>query len=162
MTALYLYALGLGVAIAAAGFTSLRYPNGQLVRSMAAVALNWMLGLAFNFGTGITDGWWFNICIDIAAAVVILYRPAGRWQAALGVTYCIQIAMHCGYGLLAIKGATDPMAYYNWLTGIAWLQLLVVGGWCGGVWSGRGSVDRDRAGGDSSAAGAGAHGMEEP
>jgi hypothetical protein len=161
MLPFYLYALGLAVAICAAGLTVRRTFDAQLLRSLGAVVVNWLIGTAFAFGTGITDGWWFNICIDTGAAAAILFRPAGRWQAALGVSYVVQIAMHCGYGLLSMRGAQDPMAYYNWLTGIAWLQLLILGGWCGGIWRG-GIADRDRAGGSSPASRAGAHGMEEP
>lgn len=135
MLAFYLYALGLVVACAATGLTVRRIYSWQLLRSMAAVALNWLVGTAFAMTTGITDGWWFNIGLDALTAVVILYHPAGRWQAALGVSYCFQLLMHIGYGARVVfASGADAMSYYDWLTGIAWIQLLILGGWCGGLW----------------------------
>lgn len=134
MGPLLMYATGLAAATFIAALTVRKFPNGQLVRCAAALAVNWLFGVAFGLLTGITDGWWFNILIDSAAAFVILWRPAGKWQAALGVTYCAQIAMHIGYGFLSLRQANDPMPYYDWLTWVAWAQLLILGGWCGGIW----------------------------
>jgi hypothetical protein len=151
MLPFYLYASGLMAAAAIALATAIRHDNAQLARSVLAVTANWLAGVGFNLATGITDGWWFNIAIDAAAAAVIMYRPASRPQSILGVTYCVQIAMHCGYGLLnLLHQPVDPMPYYNWLTGIAWVQLLILGGWSGGLWFdlrwARGNPDIARAG----------------
>ena len=136
MEPFYRYALGLALVFLAAAFVAYRYRDDRLARAAFAVAINWFFGVGLNVATGITDGWWFNIVIDALAATVILWRPAGRFQSILGVTYCIQIAMHCGYGLnMLLHNAVDPMLYYDILTGIAWAQLAVLGGWVAWIWS---------------------------
>lgn len=134
MLTLSIYALLLAVAFYTASTIAFQLQDWQLLRSAIAVLANWAFGIAFNYTTGITDGWWFNICIDTGAAAAILWHPAGRWQAVLGVTYCVQIAMHLGYGVvLLLQQTPDPMAYYHWLTVIAFAQLVVLGGWTGGA-----------------------------
>ncbi len=127
------YLFGLVTVSIMAAVTVRMSDNDALSRSMAAVLLNWLAGITYNSLTGITDGWQFNILIDSITATVILFRPAGKWQALLGVTYCVQIAMHGGYGALSMWGIPDPHKYYIALTAVAWLQLGLVGGWCGGI-----------------------------
>lgn len=130
------YLTGLVAVAVFAAMTARVTDNTALARSMAAVMFNWLAGIAYNSLTGIVDGWQFNIMIDSITATVILFRPAGKWQALLGVSYCVQIAMHGGYGALSISGTPNPHKYYMALTSVAWLQLLLVGGWCGGVCGG--------------------------
>jgi hypothetical protein len=129
-----LYGVGLAAAMVAASMTVTAYPNWQLARAALVVFANWVAGSVFALTTGITDGWWFNIAIDLVAAAAILYRLSGRWQVALGLTYCLQIAMHIAYAMLSAKGSAVPWPYYGALTALAWLQLLVVGGWSADIW----------------------------
>jgi len=125
------YGFGLAAVMVAASLTVTAHPNWQLARAALAVFANWVAGTVFALATDVTDGWWFNMAIDAAAAAVILYRLSSQWQVALGLTYCLQIAMHIAYGLL---GKADAWPYYSALTAIAWLQLLLVAGWSGDVW----------------------------
>lgn len=128
------FAIGIMVASGASFFTAAARDQEQLARSAGAVLLNWLVGSAFAWATGITDAWWWSIVIDIAAATVILLHPAGRCQAAIGATYVAQIGMHFGYGWCWWRGCADAWAYYDWLTTVAWVQLGLLGGWCGSIW----------------------------
>lgn len=147
MRADILYALGLFASVTAALVVARRVHAGRVIaapvtRSVLAILLNWIAGIAFNHVTGVTDGWIFNFVIDTLSAIAVLYRPAGRWQAVLGVLFCAQIAMDAGYGLLrALHVEADADKYYWALTRVAWLQLLLVWGWCGGLVAG--GADRD-------------------
>jgi hypothetical protein len=133
-TPFLIYGFGLAVAMLAASMTVTAHPNWQLARAAAAVFANWVLGTAFAVMTDVTDGWWFNIGIDAVAALVIFYRLSSPWQAALALTYCLQIAMHIAYAAMVADGKAGPAAYYGALTAIAWLQLLLVIGWSGDIW----------------------------
>lgn len=160
MTLFWLYIYALIVAMLFAGGTAHVTRNEPLARCAAALLVNWLVGMAVSF-MGWTDAWPVNIPLDALTAVVILIRPAGRWQSALGVTYCIQIVMHIGYGaLLTLKMGADAMAYYTQLTGVAFLQLAILGGWGIDLWgrrvSGRGAHRRP------SSVEAGSSGMVEP
>lgn len=133
-----LYGFGLAGAMVAASLTVTAFPNWQLARAALVVFANWVVGTVFALSTDITDGWWFSIAIDAVAAGVILYRFSNQWQVALGLTYCLQIAMHLAYGLLI---AAQAWPYYSALTAIAWLQLLLVAGWSGDIWLRRPSAE---------------------
>lgn len=135
-----LYGVGLAGAIVAASLTVTVHPDWQLARAALVVLVNWVLGTVFVLATGITDGWWFNIPIDLLAAAAIFHRLAGRWQAALAATYLVQLAGHAFYGWMAMRGDAAPWAYYGWLTAIAWLQLLLIGGWSADIWRRRGGA----------------------
>lgn len=128
------YAVGLMVIVAISSVTAAARDQEQLARSAGAVLVNWLAGSAFAGATGITDAWGWSLILDVGAAAIILLHPAGRWQAALGATYCAQIAMHIGYGWCWWTGCADILRYYDWLTTVAWGQLGLLGGWCGSVW----------------------------
>jgi hypothetical protein len=134
------YGFGLAAAMVAASLTVTAFPNWQLARAALVVFANWVVGTVFVLATDISDGWWFNIAIDTLAAAVILYRVSRQWQVALGLTYCLQIAMHIAY---ALNVAADAWPYYNALTAIAWLQLLMVVGWSGEIWLRRPKPDAE-------------------
>jgi NhaP-type Na+/H+ and K+/H+ antiporter len=136
-----LYGFGLAGAMVAASLTVTAFPNWQLARAALVVFANWVVGTIFALSTDITDGWWFSIAIDAVAAGVILYRFSNQWQVALGLTYCLQIAMHLAYGLLI---SAQAWPYYSALTAIAWLQLLLVAGWSGDIWLRRPAGEPDK------------------
>ena len=106
--------------------------RSAFVRCIVVQWANWIAGIAFVTLTAASAPWAFNILIDGIAAAVILTRPAARYQSVLGSLYLVQIACHCGYGLNVIQGTADPMAYYTLISGIGWLQILVLGAWGGG------------------------------
>lgn len=133
------YTIGLILVGAFALATGAVLWREQLLRSCAAVVANWMIGTAFITLTGWTDCWGFNIILDAATATLVLWHPASRMQALIGVSYCVQIAMHIGYGtakidLFVIGARADPWKYYDALTAIAWIQLALLGGWGSGLW----------------------------
>ncbi len=129
------YLGGLAAMLIAVSLTYTRTPDTQLARSAVAIVGNWIAGFSFIALTGWYDCWPFNILLDTATAVLILWHPAGRWQSMLGVSYCLQICFHAGYGLNALDlfgqgSSADTWKYYNALTLVAWFQLMIVGGWC--------------------------------
>lgn len=135
------YILLLTAAVIFALFTAAAKHDEPLARGAVALLVNWIIGMAISIG-GWTDAWPVNIPLDAITAGVVLLRPAAKWQAALAVTYCVQIIMHIGYGTrLTLGMGADAMEYYNQLTGVAFLQLAILGGWSIDLW-GRGAFDR--------------------
>ena len=107
----------------------------QILRTVLVIFLNWCAGLAYIQNSGDMTPWQFNIFIDSAAAAIILWHPAGRVQAYVGLFYMIQIAFHTAYGIREVFGqSVDQIFYYDAITFIAWGQLLALGAWCGGIW----------------------------
>ncbi|MCW3836875.1 hypothetical protein ACFQ1E_11630 [Sphingomonas canadensis] len=128
------FCFGMAAVMTAASLTVIAYPDVPLARGALVVFVNWVLGTVFALSTNITDGWWFNILIDLASAVALLRLGRGRWQVGLGLTYCIQLCGHLFYALTITRGQAAAWPYYSWLTAIAWLQLLLVAGWAADVW----------------------------
>lgn len=65
--------------------------------------------------------------VDFVAALVILWRPAGKFQSLLGITLVVQMGIHAGK---LLRGAdTNFDYYYLALSVLAILQLVLVGGW---------------------------------
>lgn len=139
MTSLPAYALGLLAIVLLTGLTGWKHleSRGQLWRVGAALALNWGAGLLYVSNTGNYTPWQFSIFIDSAAALTILFHPAGRAQAYIGLFYLFQIAGHIAYGGRHLLGyPADPVYYYDAITWVAWAQLLAVGVWSIGLWCG--------------------------
>lgn len=65
--------------------------------------------------------------LDLIAAIVILWRPAGKVQALIGLTFLLQIGVHTG----KLLNGDDANLYYYWLllSVLALLQLALIGGW---------------------------------
>jgi len=131
MTLFIAYCVALAAAMAISLPTALARGDWALVRCALALLANWVIGMAISLFW--SDAWPSNIVLDAATAYIVLRKPAGKWQAALGVTYCIQIMAHLGYGVRILLGiGADAMEYYNNLTAIAFFQLFLLGGWSGG------------------------------
>lgn len=131
------YVYGLIAIIALTGITALfrRADRWQLLRTVGAISLCWLIGYAHAQSTMNYQSWQFNILLDTLTALAIMWRPASNWQGYIGALYCLQIAMHIGYGIRQLAGGpTDDVQYYDWITAVAWLQLAVAGGWSGGIW----------------------------
>lgn len=122
-----------GVSIATGWF--IPAVREQVLRTAAAIILVWAFGILYITNTGNYDPWEFNLFIDGAAMTAILWHPAGRGQAVVGWLYILQLVYHGYYGSRELLGADNSIdLYYNVLTVIAWVQLLAVGLWCGGIW----------------------------
>jgi len=104
----------------------------QMIRTAMAILANWIINSGFVLATGIYDPWWFFLATDALTAWVILYHPAGKAQALIGYTYIAQILMHCVYAVS--NSVLAEYAYWQILTAIAFVQLLLLGGWIGGFW----------------------------
>ncbi len=105
------------------------------MRTATAIFLNWALGTAFVMATGIYDAWWFFMAVDGLTAWAILYPPAGRMQALIGCTYITQILVHFVYSFS--NHAIAAYSYWEVLTGVAFVQLALLGGWIVGHWGRR-------------------------
>lgn len=109
----------------------------QMLRTMAAIALNWQAGVAYIAWSGDYTPWMFNIAIDALAAFAVMFHPAGKVQGFIGLFYFVQIAGHIAYGGRRLFDmSADDIYYYDALTYVAWAQLIAMGVWCGGVWIG--------------------------
>ncbi len=104
--------------------------NRPMMRTALAILGNWVAGTTFVYATAIYDGWWFSLVIDALAASFVLHQPAGKTQALIGWTFMAQILLHVVYAF----SNHDVGAYHYWqvLTAIAFVQLLLLGGWIGG------------------------------
>lgn len=131
------YALGLAMTVAFAAVTCLHIPATvkQLCRVAGVLLANWLAGMAFFALSNDYSAWYFNIFIDAAAAFVVLWKPVGKAQQYIGLFYFIQLAGHIAYGSRILLGYPANAAYYyDAITIVAWLQLLAVWGWAGGLW----------------------------
>lgn len=101
------------------------FSRGAVERCASVLLANWVAQFVYNEWAGTFTPWaWFTI-VDLLSALVILWKPAGRWQAALGITYVAQIVFHFVYA----NGGLAQHDYWQVLTNIAWLQLLLLGVW---------------------------------
>lgn len=67
--------------------------------------------------------WVWFLFTDTLALVVLTTRYAGQVGAVLAATYATQIIMHLGFG---ISSNGEPYTYWQSLTAMAWLQLLIL------------------------------------
>jgi len=67
--------------------------------------------------------WVWFLFTDSAALIILTMAFAGRVGAVLAATYATQIIMHLGYGI-STTGA--PYTYWQSLTAMAWLQLIIL------------------------------------
>lgn len=106
-----------------------------MLRTMAAIVLNWLAGIIYVHNTGNATPWHYNIFIDAAAAAAIMYHPASRVQGYIGLFYGFQIAGHVTFGARQLLGIpTDEVFYYDAITYVAWAQLAALGVWSGAIW----------------------------
>jgi hypothetical protein len=108
---------------------------GPMQRTAIALALNWLVNTAFVLSTKIYDPWLFYIIIDSISAWIILYQPAGRIQSVIGWTLIAQVVMHSVYGISKfLHPDISATRYWQVLTIIGFVQLMILGGWAGGYW----------------------------
>jgi hypothetical protein len=103
-----------------------------MMRTGMTILANWIAGTGFVYLTGIHDAWAFSLLLDALAARIILHEPAGKTQAMIGWTYMAQILLHVVYAFSNHSVGAYP--YWQVLTAMAFVQLLLLGGWIGGSW----------------------------
>lgn len=102
--------------------------NSQMKRTI------WTLGILYTLQlTLVARLWpgvewsWVMLGLDFVAGVIVLLRPAGKWQSVIGLSFLLQIGLHAGR---ALNGAFADLPLYWWgLTGLAFVQLFLVAGW---------------------------------
>lgn len=68
--------------------------------------------------------------LDALACVIVTWRPAGKWQSVIGLTYLLQIGVHAGRVVAEINTGASNMNHYFWgLSLLGLLQLFLLGGW---------------------------------
>jgi hypothetical protein len=120
--------------------------GGSYERMSASVVLaNGIANETFVRMTGDATPWMWFLATDTLACLILTAPHNGRVKmpqsgtvgAVLAATYATQIVMHLGYGM-----SSNGSAYTYWqsLTAMAWLQLLVL--FVGGVSHGCGRLGR--------------------
>ena len=71
------------------------------------------------------------LLVDALAAAIVLIKPAGRFQALVGITYLVQCGLYAGYlGHPLINNEKgDINSLWTGLSILAMLQLALVSGW---------------------------------
>ncbi len=101
--------------------------TGPMIRTAATLLANWFVGSAYVYATGIPDAWYFSLLLDTISAAIILHQPAGKVQALIGATFMGQILLHGVYAFSNHVLGANP--YWQMLTAMAFVQLLLLGGW---------------------------------
>lgn len=104
--------------------------RAAMARTGIAIALNWICGVAWVRATGDYSPAIAWTLIDFGAAMVILMRPAGRMQAAVGAVFLAEIVAHMLYYIAAHPGENY---YLGVLDVLADVQLVLYAAWVGGV-----------------------------
>ena len=115
-----------------------------LWRVAAIFSTEWALGAYYVIQTENSEPWEFFIFLDSLAWLFILTRPAGKWQAVLAWTFCLQILCHIAFGMPVLRDIVPILGalpnwhwsaegYYGAITFIAYGQLLLLGAWASGI-----------------------------
>lgn len=108
---------------------------GPMRRTAIVLALNWLVNTWFVLHTQIYDPWLFYLFTDSISAWIVLYQPAGRIQSAIAGIYMAQILMHTVYGISKfLNPSISASRYWEVLTILGFVQLLMLGVWAGGYW----------------------------
>jgi len=94
------------------------------VRICAIVlVINFLLNESVVRLTGDYSPWLWFLATDTASLLILTAPFAGRIGAILAATYATQIVMHLSFG---ISKSGEPYTYWQSLTAMAWLQLLIL------------------------------------
>ncbi len=103
--------------------------SAPMLRTILAI-FGWFVGAnAWTISHWGGEPWALLFALDVIAALVVLIMPAGKMQSLIGTTFLVKLAMDTAYGLALFYGHADPLKYWWALTGIGFVQLLLVGGW---------------------------------
>lgn len=70
---------------------------------------------------------WANLAIDIVAGSLVLARPAGVEQRAIGLIFSAMAIMDLGYSLSAqLDGG---LRYWWWQSALGWVQWCILAAW---------------------------------
>ena len=133
-----------GFALAAMMALTLLSRRWEIMLSGLVVVASWAAWCIFILATGDYEPWYAGIVVDGVAIAVLLRAPSCKTRAVISALFAAQVAAHIAYGIvLWWAGDADWQAYYTQTQVAGWAQLLIVGGWGGGVaW--RRIVDRGR------------------
>jgi hypothetical protein len=71
------------------------------------------------------------IVIDTMAGFVVMVRPAGAAQKAIGFLYFIMILQHIAVAIASLKGPVNTASYEAGLTFAGWSQFAILLAWSG-------------------------------
>ncbi len=128
MTSVWCFGVVLSLLVGLARMTS----SNAMFRVALALLGNWAAQLAYWAISGDSTPWLFNMLIDTLTATVILLRPSGKMQAALGVTFVFEIACHTAYAWLNLRHGfiyVEQRNYWEMLHFIAKVQIFLAGAW---------------------------------
>lgn len=97
------------------------------VRSWLALFAAGLLGHVANVNLGGTD-WLMGayIAIDLAAAGIILIRPAGIAQKAIGFCFAVMVLAHIGVLSASLSGPINTTTYNDLNVRLGWAQFLIL------------------------------------
>ena len=100
------------------------------VRTWGALFLSGLLGHYANEAFGGTDRLMLAyIAIDLAAAWVVLIRPAGLAQKAIGFCFAVMVLAHIGVVGDSIIGPISTATYDDLNTRLGWAQFFILLCW---------------------------------
>lgn len=113
------------LAISAAGMRN----RGALAVS-GALFTNWLLCAIFSHVAGDVTNWVALAAIDYTTAVIIAVASTRRWALTVVGLYALMLLAHVTFSMHETVGlVVSRRSYFDILTGLAWLQLAVTGGW---------------------------------
>lgn len=115
----------------------------EVILSAVVVMASWVAWCLFIVVTRDYEPWYWGIGVDAIAIAALLSAPSCRIRSIIAAIYTTQIAAHIAYGgVLMWTGAADWQSYYTQTQLTGWAQLLIVGGWGGGIFLRRIMSDR--------------------
>lgn len=107
--------------------------SGPMKRTLATMGTIYLaqLALAPSLWPSL---WWTGAvaAMDVIGCVIVTWHPAGRWQSIIGLSFLMQFGMHMGRIIAELNNKIPDMNIYGWgLMLLAFLQLILVGGWYG-------------------------------
>lgn len=92
-----------------------------MARAALVLLANWCANTMLATATGDQFLWPCMILTDAISALILLWLPLTKWQAAIALTYVVEIIAHSAYGLTS-EGVRATWNYYWTLFYIAWAQ----------------------------------------
>jgi len=100
--------------------------NWQQLRVWLVMMGAWVAGMLAVTATGDYTPVLPYICIDIAAAFLVLLKPAGIAQKLIGCTFAMMISWHVGFSLAAHG---DALFYTQFQSILGWVQWAILMLW---------------------------------
>lgn len=127
-----LWAIGYAYIGLLCALTAMVNRRGEPMRRTALILFADMaFGYLYSFLFG--GGWDYSlymIAVNAIACLFITWNPAGRWQALIGWSFILQIGTDTGRVASDIYFGTSDMYVVYWMTtALAYLQLVLLGGW---------------------------------